>query len=188
MFAGAQSLKLPTASMGWSYLPLDIRQFVFSAEQGCVVHNVEIDFTQHDPASSLRFTDDQIFHQFPRACIVRWRVCWASEDCSTFSKMDQINVRKGTAYRDSSHPERTPLNPDVSEHGMKAREADKRVENTVAFLLALRSKRGVRTLSLDGRYVTLDTTHLQVALENPVGNLQFRPHMKASMHHHPPQW
>jgi hypothetical protein len=180
LFAGTQSLRWPTLSMGWGYVPLDAREYVYSAVKDCVVRNVVVDVSKHTPASLRDLIERQLLAQFPRALRIKWMVCWASEDCSTFSKMDQINTRRGTAYRDSTHPSRPPLNPETSSYGAKAVAADARVKNTVEMLLELHRSRGLKTLREGSRRVILDTRDVQVLLENPVGNMQYQPYIRRS--------
>ena len=110
--------------MGWGYVPLDAREYVYSAVKDCVVQNVVVDVYQHTTSSLRIFIEQQLLRQFPRVRRIKWMVFWASEDCSTFSKMDQINKRRGTVYRDAAHPHRPPLNQETSSYGAKAAEAD----------------------------------------------------------------
>ena len=180
LYAGTQSLKWPTLSMGWGYVPLDAREYVYSAVKDCVVQNVVVDVSQHTPSSLRDLIERQLLKQFPGVQRIKWMVCWASEDCSTFSKMDQINTRRSMAYRDSTHPGRPPLNPETSSYGAKAAEADARVKNTVELLLELHRSRGLKTLREGARRVILDTRDIQVLLENPVGNMQYQPYIQRS--------
>ena len=68
---------------------------------------------------------------YPQVERFELRLWWALEECDTFSKMDQVNLAAGCAYRDPAHPERPPLRRSDSPYGKRAVHADERVETTV---------------------------------------------------------
>jgi hypothetical protein len=86
-----------------------------------------------------------------------WKLvyAWASPDCTTFSKMNNINKAKGNGYRDNdSNPLQTPK-------GEKAGRHDEMVENLIALL----------------QYWDSELDCLHFAIENPAEGLAKRPYM-----------
>jgi hypothetical protein len=162
LMAGSQSLRLPTEECGFLYYPLDIRRYVYSPVEEEIVKNAPLDILLDTPEQ----IHDQLV-QWVASMVgedVHWTLIWvwASPDCTTFSRMNQINLGRGHAYRDHSDPEKPPMW--AGNYG-KARIADQHdnmvraVQGLMNYWMALYPK-------------------VKVALENPVGDLQCRPYMQ----------
>jgi hypothetical protein len=154
LMAGSQSLRAPAEELGMIYIPMDKQRFVYSPQMATVVENIEFDILEDSPMQILAKVTAAVEATIGNR---EWQLvyAWASPDCTTFSKMNNINKPKGNGYRDNdSNPLQTPK-------GEKAARHDEMVENLIALLKHWDNE--------------LDCLHF--AIENPTEGLTKRPYM-----------
>jgi len=134
---------------------MDIREYVYSAQEGAMVTNVKCDLAQIGNQDILKIVQKEVAKILGKR--QQWEIAWLwmSPDCTTYSRMDYMNQ----VHRDHTkqgHPPKAG-----TQGGKKASEADKLVKKLIKLAKEWRA----------------EYPDMRVAMENPEGILQERQFM-----------
>lgn len=142
------------------YVPVDIRQHVYSPTAKRTVRNRAVDINEQTAASLLLEVERAVQDKQKGG---KWKVAyvWWSPECTTYTKADAVNRNRGAAYRDMRKKHRPPLRPadgGSQEKYRKAKAADRTLKVGLAIIKAWRRR----------------WPNMKSAIENPAEGMRYQ--------------
>tara|TARA_B100001057_G_scaffold442988_1_gene478756 strand:- start:337 stop:1233 length:897 start_codon:yes stop_codon:yes gene_type:complete len=166
LLAGTQSARRAMEEQGLFYVPIDIRPKVYSAVEEDFVYNLEADLLHETPETLYRKVRQYIKEKKKLKSTDKLKIrlvfTTASPDCSTFSRLNDINRNRNCCYRDTTHPDAPPVKY-PPEYRKRAILGDLLVKKVKKILFAWYRHSGKT---------------MKFVVENPDAYLKCRPYMK----------